>query len=151
MTPRRILLVCSPGGHLLQMRALRPAYDGNDLTWVTLQGADVGPLLAGEDVRIAHGPTNRSLRMLARNLRFAWRVVREVRPDAILSTGAALAVPFFVLGRLHGARVVYVESLTRTTTLSLSGRIVKPLAHAFFVQWPTAAHHRGVRHVGGLL
>ena len=151
MTPRRVLLVCSPGGHLLQMRALAPAYAGQDVTWVTLPGADVGVLLADEDVRLGHGPTNRSLPMLLRNLRFAWKVVREVRPDAILSTGAALAVPVFVVGRLSGARLVYVESLTRTSSLSLSGRMVRPLAHAFFVQWPGAARHRGVRYAGGLL
>ena len=151
MSARRVLLVCSPGGHLLQMRALRPAYEGQDITWVTLEGADVGVLLAGEDVRLAHGPTNRSVRKLLRNLVVAWRVVRDVRPDAILSTGAALAVPFFIVGRLRGVRLVYVESLTRTATLSLTGRLVRPLAHTFFVQWPGAAGRRGVRYVGGLL
>ena len=46
------------------------------------------------------GPTNRSLRALASNLRLAWRVVRRERPDAILSTGAGLAVPFFLVGKL---------------------------------------------------
>jgi beta-1,4-N-acetylglucosaminyltransferase len=148
---RKLLIVCSPGGHLLQMRALRPAWEGPERTWVTLRGADVDVLLRDEDVVLAHGPTNRSLRKLALNVLLAWRTIRAQRPDAILSTGAALAVPFFVVGRLHRCRLVYVESLTRTATLSLSGRLVYPLAHAFFVQWPDATRLKRARYVGGLL
>jgi beta-1,4-N-acetylglucosaminyltransferase len=150
-TGQRILLVCSPGGHLLQMRALRPAWNGDRTTWVTLAGADVDALLGDEEVVLAHGPTNRSLRNLFRNTMVAWRVIREARPDAILSTGAALAVPFFVVGKLHRIRLVYVESLTRTSSLSLSGKIIYPLADEFFVQWKGATKRRRARYVGSLM
>jgi beta-1,4-N-acetylglucosaminyltransferase len=45
-----------------------------------------------------------------------------------------------------------VESLTRTESLSLSGRLVYPLADAFFVQWPEPARrHRKARYVGSVL
>jgi UDP-N-acetylglucosamine:LPS N-acetylglucosamine transferase len=109
---------------------------------VTLQGKDVEYLLPGEDVVIAHGPTNRSIRMLVRNMAVAWRVVRRTRPAVIVSTGAALALPFFLCGKLFGARLVYVESLARVDSLSLSGRLVYPLADRFFVQWPAATATR---------
>jgi beta-1,4-N-acetylglucosaminyltransferase len=118
---------------------------------VTLPGADVEHLLRGEDVTLAHGPTNRSIKKLVQNVVLAWREVRRRRPSAILSTGAALAVPFFIVGRLHGIRTVYVESLTRTRSLSLSGRMVYPLANAFFVQWPDATSWRRARYVGSIL
>jgi hypothetical protein len=147
-----VLLVCSPGGHLLQLLSLEPAWGDCETSWVTLPAADVEHLLAERDVVLAHGPTNRSPVKAVRNLLLAWREVRRRRPQAILSTGAALAVPFFLIGRLHGCRLVYVESLTRTRDLSLSGRMVYPLAHEFFVQWPdVAARHRRARHVGSLL
>jgi beta-1,4-N-acetylglucosaminyltransferase len=133
------------------MRALRHAWSGHHVTWVTLSGADVQALLAGERVAIAHGPTNRSIRNLLRNLVLAWRVVKKERPVAILSTGAALAVPFFIIGKLHRIRLVYVESLTRTSSLSLSGRLVYPLADEFFVQWPNATKRRRARYVGSLM
>lgn len=150
---RSALLVCSPGGHLLQMLSLEPAWEELDTTWVTLAAADSEHLLAGEDVTLATGPTNRNLKALARNLALAWRLVRARRPDVILSTGAALAIPFFLVGRLHGCRTVYVESLTRTRGLSLSGKVVYPLASAFFVQWPGAAgrRRRRARYEGNLL
>lgn len=134
------------------MRRLRPAWQECDVTWVTLPSADVDHLLADENVVFAHGPTNRSIRNMVRNLRLAWRIVGERRPSAVLSTGAALAVPFFVVGKLRGCRLVYVESLTRTSSLSLSGRVVYPLADTFFVQWPGAAgRRRRARYVGNVL
>jgi len=148
--PRRALLVCSPGGHLLQLLRLEPAWEGFEATWVTLPAADSDYQLRDERVLHGRGPTNRSLRALLANLHLAWRVVRSERPDVIISTGAALAVPFFLAGKLFGARLVYVESLTRTTSLSLSGRLVRPLTDAFFVQWPELAHGRA-RFAGRLL
>jgi beta-1,4-N-acetylglucosaminyltransferase len=148
--PRRALLVCSPGGHLLQLLRMAPAWEGFETIWVTLPAADSDYLLRDERVLHGRGPTNRSLPALLSNLRFAWRAVRSERPDVILSTGAALAVPFFLAGKLFGARLVYVESLTRTTSLSLSGRLVRPLADAFFVQWPELARGKA-RFTGRLL
>lgn len=148
---REILLVCSPGGHLLQMFRLRPAWENAERRWVTLDSADARYLLEEEQVQLAHGPTNRSLRALAANLRLAWSLVRRERPRAILSTGAALAVPFFLVGKLFGARLIYVESLTRIEGLSLAGRIVYPLADAFFVQWPTTTELKRARFVGSVL
>jgi beta-1,4-N-acetylglucosaminyltransferase len=133
------------------MLALEPAWRGLGRTWVTLESADVAHLLQGEDVIKGHGPTNRSLLNLLRNLRVAWRVIRERDPEIILSTGAGLAVPFFLVGRLLRRRLVYVESLTRIESISLSGRMVYPLADHFFVQWPQAARRRRMRYAGSLL
>lgn len=149
--PRRALLVCSPGGHLLQLLTLQPAWEDMERIWITLAAPDSDYLLRDERTVLARGPTNRSLRALLSNLGLAWRTVRRERPDVILSTGAALAVPFFLVGKLRGVRLVYVESLTRTTSLSLSGRLVRPLADAFFVQWPELAAAKGVRFSGRLL
>jgi oligosaccharide biosynthesis protein Alg14 len=144
------LLVCSPGGHLLQMMRLEGAWTDFERTWVTLAAPDSDYLLRDERRVLARGPTNRSVRALLANAALAWRTVRRERPDVILSTGAALAFPFFLVGKLFGARLVYVESLTRTDRLSLTGRLVYPFADAFFVQWPEAARRRA-RYAGRLL
>ncbi len=133
------------------MLALRPAWENLDRSWVTLEGPDAAHLLAAERVLYAHGPTNRSLLNLVRNLRLAWRAVGAGKPDVILSTGAGVAVPFFVVAKLRRRRAVYVESLTRTSSLSLSGRMVYALADAFFVQWPGTTKLRRARYVGNIL
>lgn len=151
-TAVRALLVCSPGGHLCQMLSLEPSWRDCETTWVTLPGADVDYLLEGQDVVLGCGPTNRNLKNLIRNFRIAWRTIRDRQPHVILSTGAALAVPFFIVGRLHGKRCVYVESFTRINGLSVSGRLVYPLAHSFFVQWPSLTKRfRKAVHVGSVV
>jgi UDP-N-acetylglucosamine:LPS N-acetylglucosamine transferase len=138
----RILLVATPGGHLTQLVSLRPAWRGLEPTWVTLPAAESMHMLAGEEVVLAHGPTYRNVPNLLRNLVLAWRTVRARDPDVILSTGAGLAVPFFVVGKLLRKRLVYVESLTRVEHLALSGALVYPLSDTFFVQWAQAARRR---------
>jgi UDP-N-acetylglucosamine:LPS N-acetylglucosamine transferase len=136
-----LLLVCSSGGHLLQLHALREAWEGLDRTWVSFDKSDVRSLLAGERVVHAHGPTNRNIGNLLRNVLLAVRVVRELRPRAVLTTGAGVAVPFAWVARLHGARVVYVESMTRIEGPSLSMRMIAPVASRLYVQWPELAPH----------
>lgn len=150
-TPQRILLVANPGGHLLQMLALEDAWKSLEHRWVTLAAADSESLLADEDVVYANGPTARNMANLMRNFAVAWRTIRHFDPDVILSTGAGLAIPFFVIGRAHRKRLVYVESFTRVRHPSLSGRIVYPLADAFFMQWGKSLRLRRVLYAGSLV
>ena len=131
-----VLLVTSAGGHLLQMHLLRPAWTGLSEAWVTHDGDDARSILVGDRVFYAHGPTTRNLPNLLRNLILAWRLIRKLRPKAILTTGAGLAVPFAWVGRLRGVEVVYVESLTRIEHPSLSCRLIAPVASRVYVQWP---------------
>jgi UDP-N-acetylglucosamine:LPS N-acetylglucosamine transferase len=149
--PTELLLVCSTGGHLLQLVALRDAWEGFPRVWVTFDKTDARSLLADERVVHAHGPTNRNLGNLFRNLRLAWKVVRELRPRVVLTTGAGVAVPFAWVGRLHGASVVYVESITRIDGPSLSCRLIRPVAARTYVQWPELTEAvRGARYAGSV-
>ena len=136
-----VLLVCSTGGHLLQLLALREAWEGFSRIWVTFDKSDARSLLAGENVVFARGPTNRNFGLLAvrnqlRNGLIAVRLLRAMRPKVVLTTGAGVAVPFAWLGRLLGARVVFVESLTRIERPSLSCRLIAPVATRIYAQWP---------------
>jgi UDP-N-acetylglucosamine:LPS N-acetylglucosamine transferase len=133
------MLVCSCGGHLLQMMALRDAWEGFPRVWVTFDKPDSNSLLRGERVVHAYGPTNRSFRNFLRNLKLAWRVLGELDPAAMMTTGAGLAVPFAWIGRLRRIPIVYVESFTRIDRLSLSGRLIAPIASRLYVQWPELA------------
>lgn len=131
----KVGLVCSPGGHLAQLAWLEAWWSQHDRFWVTLDGPDVAERLAGERVIQAHGPTNRSLPNYLRNLRLARRVLREERPDVLVSTGAGLAVPFFQVGWLRGIRLLYIEVYDRIDAPSLSARLVRPLVDEMVLQW----------------
>ena len=75
------------------------------------------------------------LRTLWAGIQSLWVLLR-VRPDAILSTGPALAVPASIVGKILGARIIFIETGSRIKTVSLTGRIMYRWADLFFVQWP---------------
>jgi len=133
------------------MLALKPAWGDLESRWVTLEAADTRFLLDPAATVFAHGPAARNIPNFFRNLRLAWKLVRAYKPDVILSTGAALAVPFFVVGRVLRIRLVYVESFTRVERPALAGRLVYPLTGAFFVQWPTSSHRRRAIYAGSVV
>lgn len=134
---RPVLLVCSSGGHLAQLLALRPWYSGYDRMWVTFDTDQARSLLAGERVVSAYYPTTRNVGNLLRNLVLAARLLlrRARRPQLIVSTGAGVAFPFFVLGRLLRIPTVFIEVYDRIDSPTLTGRLCRPFASLFLVQW----------------
>jgi UDP-N-acetylglucosamine:LPS N-acetylglucosamine transferase len=143
------MLVCSSGGHLLQMLGLRGAWGDSARVWITFDKADARSLLREERVHYAFGPTNRNVPNLLRNARLAWRLVRAERPRALITTGAGVAVPFAWCARLLRIPVIYVESFTRIEGLSLSGRMIAPAASKVYVQWPELAATSSRLHFAG--
>jgi UDP-N-acetylglucosamine:LPS N-acetylglucosamine transferase len=132
----RIALVGSSGGHLLQLHALAPAWADIDRFWVTFDTIDATSALAGERTYWCYHPTNRNALNLIRNTVLALRILIRERPTHILSTGAAVAVPFFYLGRFFGAVTIYLEVYDRIDSPTLTGRLVHPVTTHFLVQWP---------------
>lgn len=115
---------------------LRPLWAKHDRFWVTFDKEDANSKLDGERVYYCHYPTNRNVPNLLRNTALALKVLRQECPDLIITTGAAVAIPFFLMGRLMGTKTVYIEVFDRVDAPTLSGRICQPLSDLFIVQWP---------------
>ncbi len=133
---RRILFVCSAGGHLSQLLELRPWWEFHERRWVTFDLPDARSKLEGEEMIPAHHPTTRSLPNTLRNFRLATSVMAEFGPDVVISNGAGAALPFFVVAKRRGIPSVYLEVYDRVDSRTLTGRLVEPLATKFCVQWP---------------
>lgn len=104
---------------------------------MTFRTADATGALEGEnDVVWAHHPTTRNIPNLIRNAVQAWRVLWARRPDVIVSTGAGVALPYFVLSRLFGVRTVYIEVYDRVDSATLTARLCSPFTDLMSVQWP---------------
>ncbi len=131
----RLLLVCSNGGHLGQLHALKPWWSKHQRTWVTFDKADAQHLLAQEQVHWGYYPTTRNLPNLLRNFLLALRLMRRERPDVVVSTGAGVALPFFLLSRLFRSRTVYLEVFDRIDSATLTGRLCRPFTDLFCLQW----------------
>jgi hypothetical protein len=130
----RLLLVSSGGGHLGQLQPLEPWWSQHDRLWVTFEGPSADAL-AGDRVVHAYSPTTRNLKNLVRNIALAWSVVRHERPDVVVSTGAGVALPFFIVAWLHRIPRVFIEVYDRIDSRSLSGRLCRPFSTLFLLQW----------------
>ena len=119
--------------HLLSVPSL--THDRKCL-WVTFSDAIPGLEADGKIAVEAHSPTNRNVPNLVRNTFLALRILARNRPKVIISTGAGVAIPFFLLGRLFRAKLVYLEVFDRIDSKTVTGTICKPFCHEFLVQWP---------------
>jgi UDP-N-acetylglucosamine:LPS N-acetylglucosamine transferase len=80
------------------------------------------------------------------------QVFRRERPDVVVSTGSEIAIPAFLVSRLFGAKTLYIETWSRITSSSGTGRIVYFMADVFFVQWEQLLNCYGpkARYEGGV-
>jgi beta-1,4-N-acetylglucosaminyltransferase len=135
----KIMLVCSSGGHLAQLYQLRPWWRQHERTWVTFADPQSESLLAGETVIPAFAPTTRNIPNALRNLRLAIGIIRAERPDVLISDGAGVAFPFFLVGWALRVRTVYLEVYDRISRPTLTGKLCYPFADLFLLQWPEQA------------
>ncbi len=131
----KVCLVGSSGGHLTHLYMLRPFWKDKNRFWVTFDKEDARSLLEGEKMYPCYYPTNRNIKNLIKNTIVAWKVLRKEKPDLIISCGAAVAVPFFYLGKLFGAKTIYIEVFDRIDASTVTGKLVYPIADKFIVEW----------------
>lgn len=131
----KVCLVGSSGGHLAHLYMLKPFWENKERFWVTFDKEDARSLLRDEKMYPCYFPTNRNIKNLLRNTALAWKVLRKERPNLIISSGAAVAVPFFYLGKLFGAKLIYIEVFDRIDKPTMTGRLVYPIVDKFIVQW----------------
>ena len=62
-------------------------------------------------------------------------LVLRLRPRIVITTGAGMAVPFALLSRLIGARLIFIETAACIDKPSYTGRILGRFASQVFVQW----------------
>jgi beta-1,4-N-acetylglucosaminyltransferase len=142
----RAVFACSSGGHLMQLHKLERWWRAQQRLWVTFRTPDAISLLEGEDVAWAHYPTTRNIPNMLRNLRLAWRLLRSRRPDVVISNGAGVAFPFFLVARMLGIATIYIEVFDRIDVPTLTGRLCYPITDLFLLQWEEQkrAYPRGI-------
>jgi UDP-N-acetylglucosamine:LPS N-acetylglucosamine transferase len=148
----RICLVASAGGHMNQLLKLAESWKGYDTFYITTTAALKEKLREQGNVYIV-GECNRE---------YPWRVIQVLvrcisiilreRPDVVISTGAAVGCITCFLGKLVGAKVIWLDSIANVSHISLSGRMVRLFANLFLVQWPELAEkYRNVGYEGTVI
>ncbi len=132
---KKVLFVCSSGGHLLQLYTLYNALDlSDDNIWVSFDKPDARSLLKFQRTYWAHYPTNRNYKNLIKNALLAIKIFLKEKPTHVVSTGAGVAIPFFMLAFCLNKRTIYIESYARKHDLSLTGKVMYRISRHFFVQ-----------------
>ena len=76
-----------------------------------------------------------SLINLIKNIFIAIRILRQEKPDVVISTGAGVAIAFILVAKLLKIPTIYIESITRNEELSLTATVIYPFVDRLFVQW----------------
>lgn len=138
----KICLVCSPGGHLIEMLQLINAFKDYDLVLIThyerlINGIETlfpVKIYQMKYQRIKLLPIDLLLYLIKAGL-MGFKVLRKENPQVIVTNGAQIAIPISYLAKLFGKRVIYIESLARVNDLSGTGKLIYPIADLFLVQW----------------
>jgi len=132
----KICLVCSAGGHLVEMARLKNCYSRYPHFFLTFKRIDTAGLTKTEKVFFVDDPARNPINFL-RCLFQSARVILKERPEVVISTGGGIAVPPAYIAKLFlGSKIIYIESFCRIEEPSLSGKFVYPISDLFLVQWP---------------
>lgn len=148
----RICLAASAGGHTSQLLKLADSWNGYETFYVTTTQVVQDKLKKFGRVYVV-GECNRQhpIRVVRVFLRCI-RIIFKERPDVVISTGAAAGCMLCFLGKMLGARVIWIDSITNVERISLSGRMIRYIADLFLVQWPElAGRYKRVEFVGTVI
>ncbi len=135
----KICIAASSGGHLSQLLKLASSYEHQDIVCVTTKEETRKKLETYGPVYVV-GECNREHPFKVLSVLFkSIKVLLKHRPDIVISTGAAVGCISCFLGKMLGAKVLWIDSITNVERLSMSGRMVRHIADVFLVQWPELA------------
>lgn len=147
----KVLVACSSGGHWVQMRRILPAFDGFEQVFVGVE-PEADPGLGPVRYHRVADVTRRNPLAVPGILVDLVGIVRAERPDVVVTTGAAPGLLALVAAKLaRRGRTIWIDSIANTERMSLSGRMARPVADAWLVQWEHLARPQGPHHWGAVL
>ena len=136
---KKVIFICSVGGHLTQMLQLKNIFTDYDYLLVTEKTDVTKDLKDVYNVRFfKYCNGSNFIKYFFINVINAFKAIFtfcRFRPDVIVSTGANTAVPMCYLGKLFRKKVIFIESFAKSRGKTLSGKLVYPIATIFVVQW----------------
>ena len=147
---KRILAIASGGGHWQQLMLMRNAFDHHDIHYVTTLPGLAAQHGAAPATTIPDCNRNEKRAVLV----VSWtllRLILSVRPHVVISTGALPGVIAIALGRLIGAKTIWVDSVANAEEMSMSGRLARRFATHWLSQWPEVAQATGATYAGSVL
>ena len=149
-TATKVLAVASGGGHWVQLLRLLPAFDNCDVAYVTVSETYRSQISRGRFYVVPDATRWNKLRLFWMGIQLM-RILLSERPDVVISTGAAPGFFAIRLGRVLGARTIWIDSIANVERLSMSGEKIGPHVDLWLTQWPHLARRDGPHFVGAVL
>jgi UDP-N-acetylglucosamine:LPS N-acetylglucosamine transferase len=149
-TRLKILAISSGGGHWVQLLRVSKAFEHHEVAFATINVSYQSQVPHAKLYPIGDANRHEIIGLLKVACRIL-RVLQQERPDVIISTGAAPGYLALRLGRLFGAKTIWLESIANVEQLSMSGRRVGPYADLWLTQWPELARPEGPLYVGAVI
>jgi len=147
---KKVMAVSSGGGHWVQLLRLRPAFEGSLMTYVTVEPSAKVDIDDGDFYAVMEGGRNSPFRLMVSVLQLFFLILK-LRPDVIISTGAAPGYFAIRIGKLLGAKTIWVDSVANTQKLSMAGAMVERYADLWLTQWPHLAKANGPSYFGSVI
>ena len=148
---RRVLVVASGGGHWVQMRRLRPAFEGFEVVYVSVY-PDYSEELSEHRYYTVSDITRVSLGRLLVLVPQLVRILLKERPHVVVTTGSAPGLVAIALAKVvTRARTIWIDSIANCERMSTSGMQARRFADEWLTQWPELAKPDGPKYWGAVL
>ena len=133
---KRVMAISSGGGHWTQLTRLRKAFEGHQVTWVTIMGDSQLEAfnIPGRQMSIPDATRWNKFGLIRLFLRVLYCIIR-IRPHVIITTGAAPGFFALVIGRIFRIKTCWIDSIANVEKMSLSGQQAEKWADLWLTQW----------------
>jgi hypothetical protein len=132
---QKILAIASGGGHWVQLQRLTPAFENHEVCYVTTLPGLVGAVSRAKVSIVRDASRTDRLGLIVLIAQIFWIIITQ-RPNIVISTGAAPGAIALRIGKMLGARTVWIDSFANVDELSMSGQLVRKYADLWLTQWP---------------
>ena len=131
---QKICLAASAGGHLTEIMQLKPFLKAHPYYIVSDSRFNAVNLEGREKMHYVSVPRRNPFALLA-NMWQSLGIFLKENPAVVISTGADVAFFTCVLAKLFRKKLIFIETFTRSSQPSLTGKLLYPLCDLFFIQW----------------
>jgi hypothetical protein len=129
-----ILAIASIGGHWIELQRLLPLFREHDVTFISNKEHLAKSVKGSKYYNVPDANKDRKFDLIKCFCAVLTRVI-VLRPRVIITTGAAPGLMGILIGRVLGAKTIWIDSVANVEKLSLSGRIALKLADRVYTQW----------------
>jgi len=146
----KVLAVASGGGHWEQLLIVSDSFSEHEVHFATTI-AGLAEKSGIERVHLLHDCNRRQPLATLRSCLDVLRVVLAIKPDVVVSTGAAPGLLALAFGKLRGARTIWIDSIANSEQLSMSGNLARHVADLHLTQWEHLAAQGRPAFMGSVL